>query len=98
MHTDLTTQRRVLMLTYRRYLEADRAWTMALVEARAWFPSSSRPRAWTIGNPDSPMRRLYEQRARAMQQLEVARLKLDVSRQRLAAQHRAAQALRLLPL
>jgi len=34
MHAELTTRRRVLLLTYRRYLEADRAWEMALEEVK----------------------------------------------------------------
>ena len=66
MHADLETRRRVLLLTYRRYLEADRAWNTALREMRTWFPTTRRPVSAIIGNPGSPIRRLYEQRARAM--------------------------------
>lgn len=43
MHADLLPRRRVLMLTYRRYLEADRAWSMALEELKGWFPLTNRP-------------------------------------------------------
>lgn len=84
MHKDLETRRAVLVMTYGRYLEADRAWTVALSESRAWFPAQSRPNRAAIGNPESPVRRLYERRLRALEQLEIARLKLEVAKRRLA--------------
>ena len=34
MRTELTTRRRVLRLTYGRYVEADRAWRRAIDESR----------------------------------------------------------------
>lgn len=88
MHADLVTRRRVLMLTYRRYMDSDRAWTMALEEMKGWFPLASRPGPWIIGNPGSPIRRLYERRKKALLQMQVARRKLDVAKQRLSAKHR----------
>lgn len=87
MHADLATRRRVLLLTYQRYIAAERAWAEAQRELKAWFPSASQPRAPIIGNPGSAIRRLYDQRARAILQLEVARGKLDVARQRLEKRH-----------
>ena len=83
MHSDLATRRRVLLVTYQRYQKVDRAWDIARQEMKRWFPRGERTSSSTIGNPGSPIRRLYEQRERAMRQLEVARLKLDVARQRL---------------
>ncbi len=84
MHTDLETRRRVLIVMYERYLEADRGWNLALHEMKTWFPPENQPNSSRIGNPGSQIRRLYEQRKRAMLQLEAAQLKLDVARQRLA--------------
>ena len=96
MHADLVTRRRVLMLTYRRYLQADRAWTVALDAIKGWYPAASRPGAWVIGNPGSPIRRLHERRERALLQLEAARLKLDAARQRLAARRGKTRGSRIL--
>ncbi len=84
MHTDLATPRRVLVVMYQRYLEAERTWNIALSEMRMWFPNESRPNLATIGNPGSSIRRLYVQRERAMFQLEAARLKLEMAKQRLS--------------
>jgi hypothetical protein len=83
MHPYLATRRRILQVTYRRYLEAERAWNVATYEMKAWFPKSSESSCLMIGSPGSPIRRLYQQRERAVLQLEVARLKLEVARQRL---------------
>lgn len=88
MHADLTTRRRVLLLTYQRYTAAERAWTMAQQEMKAWFPTTSHHSSSRIGNPGSAIRRLYDQRERAVLQLEVARLKLEVAKQRLEKRHR----------
>lgn len=84
MHADLATRRRVLQLTYQRYLAADRALEMALREVRAWLPDQAWPSIAIIGNPGSNIRRLFDQRERTVAQLEVARQKLEVARQRLA--------------
>lgn len=82
MHTDLATRRRVLLLIYQRYTAAEQAWSVAQRETKAWFPQSHRSPA-IIGDPGSPIRHLYDQRERAILQLEVARLKLQVARERL---------------
>lgn len=85
MHADLETRRRVLMLTYQRYLDADRAWRIALDDLKHWFPANSRPGPSAIGTPGSRIRRLHDQREHALRQMEVARRKLDVARRRLTA-------------
>lgn len=96
MHADLSTRRRVLISTYTRYLDADRAWHMALDEMKLWFPATNRPGRSAIGNPGSPIRKLYERRERALLQLEVARFKLDAARQRLAERHKIRRRQQLL--
>ena len=83
MRTELTTRRRVLRLTYGRYVEADRAWRRAIDEMRLWFPPSGRPNRDAMGNPGSEMRRLYETRARALVLFEAAHVKFDTARDRL---------------
>lgn len=84
MHADLAAKRRLLVLAYQRYIEADRSWSVAIEEMRAWFPKESPTRLSSIGNPGSRIRALYERRAKAISQLEAARIKLEVGRQRLA--------------
>lgn len=85
MHADLATRRRVLLLIYQRYTVAEQAWSAAQRETKSWFPQTHHSRA-IIGDPGSPIRHLYDQRERAILQLEVARLKLKVARQRLESQ------------
>ena len=98
MHADLATRRRVLQLTYHRYLAADRSLEMALREMRAWFPDQVQPSIAIIGNPGSTIRRLVDQRERTVAQLEVARQKLEVARQRLAVRLRATPVPRVLQI
>lgn len=83
MHSDLATRRRVLLLTYHRYIAAEQAWVDAQRELKTWFPPTAQPRLSRIGNPGSVIRRLYDQRERAILQLQVARAKLEVARQRM---------------
>lgn len=85
MHTDLETRRRVLLVTYRRYLEAERALTIARRDMKAWFPANSRPLETAIGQPGSRIRGIYDRRERAMLQLATAKAKLEEARRRLAA-------------
>mgnify|MGYP005849438123 CR=1 FL=1 len=92
MYPELATRRRVLILTYTRYLKADQAWASALRDMKSWFPANTRPGPSAIGNPGSPIRRLYERRARALLQLEVARQKLEAARQRATARRRTIHA------
>ena len=93
MHSDLATRRRVLFLIYQRYIAAERAWTDAQREIKAWYPTNTETRVAIIGNPGSAIRRLYEQRERAILQLEVARGKLEVARQRLETRRQEPQTL-----
>lgn len=95
MHADLKVRRRVLQLTFQRYLDADRALTLAVREARLWFPSQRRPTVTSLGNPGSRVRRLHEQRDKALCQLEVARLKLDFAKERLKQRRRDGKTARI---
>lgn len=88
MHTDLSIRRRVLILHYRRYLEADRTWKNAREDLKAWFPVARHPEPVAIGNPGSPIRKLYDRRDRALMQLQAARFKLETAKQRLRQRHR----------
>lgn len=82
MHADLAMRHRVLLLIFHRYNAAEQAWSVAQQETKAWFPTRHNKSA-LIGDPGSRIRHLYDQRERAILQLEVARLKLQVARQRL---------------
>jgi len=84
MDIELVTRRRALLMTYRRYLEADREWDIALRDLHRWFPETSRTGTFAIGNEGSPVRRLYARRQRALVQLEAMRRKLEVAKQRMA--------------
>lgn len=96
MHRDIETNRRVLLLAYRRFLEVDRAWDMALREVNSWFPSARQVGLSILGNPGSPIRRLHDQRDRAIRQLEAAYQKLEVAKKRMAARRQKSQAKRIL--
>ncbi|MDW4498473.1 hypothetical protein R5H30_10815 [Sulfitobacter sp. D35] len=99
MHTDLEKRRRVLVTTYRRYLDADRAWSVAQSEVKAWFPEMTMAHRVTIGDPGSKVRRLYDARSRAMLQFQTARTKLEAARLRLARREATpAPRLRLISL
>ena len=98
MHSDLSARRRAVVITYRRFLNADRAWNELRQEMMLWFPSSRRPQPAAMGNPGSAVRKAYDRRARAIAQLEVAVLKLYVAKRRIAARQRSdPTVMRLLP-
>lgn len=97
MDSDLAVRRRALGIVYRRYVEADRQWTEAVRGVMSWFPSSERLHPVALGNPGSPVRRLYDRRERAIAQLEVAVLKLKVAKARLATRRPTAGRVRALP-
>ncbi|MFX0541533.1 hypothetical protein ACEWPM_007345 [Roseovarius sp. S4756] len=86
MHTNLATRRRVLLIMYQRYMVADRTWNLAQREMKTWFPAKNQTKSWTIGSPRSQMRRLFEERRRALLQLDAARVKLRTGKQRLSKQ------------
>lgn len=96
MHAELVARRQALLVTYQRYTEADRAWNLARREMATWFPATGHSALSPIGNPGSVMRRLFDQRDRALLQLGTARLKLETARQRLAMRRGKTQAPRFL--
>ena len=85
MKTELLHHRRALMKAYRRYLAADIAWRHAQEDALAWFPSHARPQVPPIGQPGSPVRRLYDRRERALLRFVVIRRTLNELRRGTAA-------------
>lgn len=95
MQAELEVRRRLLVVTYRRYLEADRAWNLAVEETRTWFPVTDRPGRSVIGDPGSPVRRAYERRERAVVQIHAARRKLEEAKERLASRNFAQDGARL---
>ncbi|OWU77152.1 hypothetical protein [Phaeobacter sp. 22II1-1F12B] len=87
MQPELLTRRRALRLTLERYDKADREWRDALVEMRSWFPMSAGAFTGAMGNPGSRIRKIYDTRARALMQFEVALQKFENARQRQSESH-----------
>jgi len=83
---DLNFRRLVLVVLYRKYLDADRAWRLAQSEALSWFPLDARPGGSLMGNPGSHLRRLYERRDRALSQFMVVYGEIEQARRRAARQ------------
>ncbi len=83
MHPDLYKRRSFLVLARARYEEADADWRRALREAAQLVPVARRRNCWSIGNPGSQVRKLYDRRDRSIQMLAVARIKLGIARERL---------------
>lgn len=96
MDTELVTIRRALLIAFQRYLEADRAWDVALRDLQAWFPQTSRTGTFEIGDPGSPVRRSYARRQRALVRLHTIRLKLQIARQRMAVRQAQQQVTQIL--
>ncbi|MCW3784575.1 hypothetical protein [Defluviimonas salinarum] len=96
MHPDLGVQRKVLVKSYRRYLDADHDWTMAVEQSLSWVQPRDRPQVSGLGEPGSRVRRLYEARERALQRLVAARDKLERARRRIEQRDRAPRRLLLL--
>lgn len=94
MDRDLDQSRRLLAMTYRRYIEADLGWVRARRAARAWFPEESQPYRWTMGSPQSRLRLFYERRQRALVQLAAAKQKFLRAKERMEKRH---QVISLLP-
>ncbi|MFC2967590.1 hypothetical protein [Acidimangrovimonas pyrenivorans] len=88
MQPELATRRRLLRLTFQRYIEADREWREALLEMKSWFPKFAAPHGGAIGNPGSRVRRVYDARARALLQFEAAQAKFETAKRRLAERER----------
>lgn len=89
MHPYLNTRRRVLFRAARSYDTADTAWKAGLREASALVPETIGRSRWMIGNPGSRIRRLYDDREKALQRLAVAHLKLKIAQDRLARRQNA---------
>jgi hypothetical protein len=83
MHADLHMRRRLLLVSYQSYLKSEAEFDAALRDMRSWFPSGRRPYRASIGNPGSPIRRLYDQRDRALLRLAVAREKFETAKRSL---------------
>ena len=85
MRAELHMRYRLLLRAERRFDAADRAWHAAAQAARALFPAGARPPVLPIGDPGSPVRRLWERRERELLALLAARARLDAARVRLTA-------------
>lgn len=83
MQSDLSVRRRLYVLSYKRYLAADKDWTAALNAASEIVPNVVGRGYWRLGTSKSRLRRLYLERDRSLQRLMVARLKLNVAKARL---------------
>ncbi|TMV05597.1 hypothetical protein FGK63_16270 [Ruegeria sediminis] len=98
MHPDLRIRRSVIVRARLAYDEADAAFRAEVQRAAELVPEARRRSYWSIGNPGSPIRRLYERRDRALQRLTVALVKFDTARDRLSARRRPERATRILLL
>lgn len=98
MQPELVIRHRVLVRAERSYTQSDLAWRRAAERARAWFPADDRPAMPPIGDPGSPLRKLWETRERSIARLMAARAKLDVERERSARRQAQVPARRILLL
>jgi hypothetical protein len=87
MHRELAAYQRLLITSYRRYLEAEHALSSGLSDMRALFPPDCTPYRGTIGAPGSRVRRLYEYRDRALLRLHTAREEFKAARARSDQRH-----------
>lgn len=83
MHPYLRKRRTMLVRASTIYHQADTEWRAGLRAAEALVPGIRGRGYWSIGNPGSRIRRLYDRRERALQRLAVAMLKMKVARERL---------------
>ncbi|MGR3713545.1 MAG: hypothetical protein ACU0A6_10550 [Shimia sp.] len=86
MHPDLATRRRLFVQASQSYTHADLAWRQSLARARKLVPSTISRKVAPLGAPGSRMRKLYDDRDKALERLHVARLKLDLARARISSQ------------
>ena len=82
MQVDLAAHHRLLAVAYRRYVYADLRLEAALNEMRSFFPPESMPYRGTLGTPRSRIRRLREERDRALLRLQSAHAKLTKAKAR----------------
>ncbi|MCU9838896.1 hypothetical protein OEZ49_14050 [Ruegeria sp. WL0004] len=88
MHPYLEIRRRMLDKAMRRYVRADIAWRQGLEQAALLIPGAIGRGYLMIGNPGSRVRRLYDERDRALQRLTAARAKLHEARGRVRVERR----------
>lgn len=82
MHRELTAHYRLLAAVYRRYVDADFRLAKARNELRVLFPVDQVPYRGTIGAPRSPIRRLHEERDRALLRFQSAYVKFKTAKAR----------------
>lgn len=82
MHEELAAHHRLLAAAYRRYVDADLRLVAALNEMQSFFPVDRVPHRGSVGAPRSPIRRLQEERDRALLRLQSARAKLKTAKAR----------------
>ncbi|MFW8595158.1 hypothetical protein [Cribrihabitans neustonicus] len=83
MHPYLRKRRTMLIRASAIYQEADSEWRAGLRAAEVLVPGIRGRGYWSIGNPGSRIRSLYDRRDRALQRLAVAMIKMNVARERL---------------
>jgi hypothetical protein len=82
MNRELDAHFRLLAAAYSRYLAAERRLARADTEIRTFFPANRAPRRGTIGAPRSPVRRLHDERDRALLRLHSSYEKFRMARAR----------------
>lgn len=70
MQEELAAYHRLLVIAYRRYLDADLVLALATNDMRTFFPADRMTYRGTIGAPGSRVRRLHEERDRALLRLQ----------------------------
>ena len=91
MHEELAAYHRLLTAAYRRYIDADLRLRMARQEMRGFFPATRMPHRGTIGAPGSPLRRLHDERDRALLRLQSSFDKYHAAKERVARRRQAKQ-------
>lgn len=82
MQEELAAYHRLLLIAYRRYVDADLELALAVSDMRNFFPADRMPHRGTIGAPDSPIRQLHEKRDRALLRLQSSYEKFRAARAR----------------
>lgn len=82
MNRELTAYQRLLLIAYERYLETDLRLAQAMNDMRGFFPVNRMPYRDTIGAPGSRVRRLHDDRDRALLRLQSAYEKFKAAKTR----------------
>ena len=98
MQEELKAYHRLLVVTYRRYLLADLLLASAIDDMRAFFPPERKPSRGTIGAPGSRIRRLHDDRDRALHRLQSAHQKFRVAKTRWVRSRKGPEETRFLTL